>query len=233
VIRRLALVVPAAAALAAGCGVSPSSPPPESPATVQSVVDGDTIAVSIGGRRERVRLLGIDTPELHGATASARCFGPQAAARARSLLPHGTRVRLVADPSQDRRDRYGRLLAYVYAEGADTSVNERLVAEGDARVYVFDPRRPFRQAAAFRRAEAGARAADRGLWASCVGPGSGTSPAGPLPGGADCPSALPIKGNLPSRVFHAPGDRSYAATRPERCFATTADAARAGFRPAR
>ena len=82
-------------------------------AVVTRVVDGDTIDVAIGGRDERVRLLGIDTPEVHVAEGAApECFGPEASAFTGDLLPDGHRVRLERDVVG--RDDYGRLLAYVY-----------------------------------------------------------------------------------------------------------------------
>jgi len=70
------------------------------------------------------------------------------------------------DPTQDREDRYGRLLAYVSVDGQAESVNERLLREGFARLDLRASR-PFREAAAFRAAERDARAAGRGLWRAC------------------------------------------------------------------
>jgi micrococcal nuclease len=130
---------------------------------VVRVVDGDTIAVRSRGFETTVRLLGIDTPETRS-PGIVQCFGPAASARTRRLLPRGVRVRLVTDPTQDTRDRYGRLLAYVYRAGRSTSVNLALVATGHAKVYVFDRDQPFRHARSYLRAQARARAARRGLW---------------------------------------------------------------------
>lgn len=154
----------------------PLSPPEEAgaagsgsslPAVVSRVTDGDTIRVRVGGRSERVRLLGIDAPETQDPDAPVACFGPQAAARARALLPPGSAVTVVTDPTQDRRDRYGRLLAYVFPAGSHRPANEALVALGAARVYVYRRERPFRRLADFRRAETDARRAGRGLWGAC------------------------------------------------------------------
>lgn len=133
--------------------------------TVARVVDGDTVQVRVRGFDTVVRLIGIDTPETRHPSRPVECWGPQATARARALMPEGVSVRLAGDPSQDLRDRYGRLLAHVYTgdrTGA-ASVNRALVAAGAARVYVYRGV-PFRHVEAFRRAERAARAAGRGLW---------------------------------------------------------------------
>lgn len=134
-------------------------------ATVTRVVDGDTIHVDIRGFDTTVRLIGIDTPETHHPSKPVQCWGPEAAALTASLLPAGEAVRVEPDPTQDARDRYGRMLAYVYRTnhvGAD-SVNRALVAAGAARVYVYGGV-PFRYAGEFQTAEREARAARRGLW---------------------------------------------------------------------
>jgi micrococcal nuclease len=175
-------------------------PPPPAPepgvvlrGTVARVVDGDTVQVRVRGFDTVVRLIGIDTPETRHPSRPVECWGPEATARARALMPVGARVRLEADPSQDVRDRYGRLLAHVYTghrTGA-ASVNRALVASGAARVYVYGSV-PFRYVDAFRRAERAARAAGRGLWGPpCRGvtrapaPAPATAPSG-APAGARC-----------------------------------------------
>jgi micrococcal nuclease len=214
-----------------GCGSDSSAPPEEAGAgQVVSVVDGDTLVVRHDGLDDRVRLLGIDTPELGGPYTEEECFGRQASARMRALAAPGDTVRLETDPTQDTRDRNDRLLAYVYRDGDSWSLNERMVAEGFARVFAVG--RPFAKAADFWYLERAARSGRQGMWGACgeasrprVGSTSGTS--------RDCPPNRPIKGNLPSGIYHAPGNKSYAETAPEKCFATPADAERAGFRPAR
>ncbi len=133
---------------------------------VSRVVDGDTIAVRVRGFETTVRLLGIDTPETRDPDAPVQCFGPQASARTAALLPVGRAVSLVTDPTQDTRDRYNRLLAYVYRpghSGARGSVNFALVATGYAKVYVYGGVR-FRHAVPFFRAQHRAREAGNGLW---------------------------------------------------------------------
>jgi micrococcal nuclease len=134
--------------------------------TVSRVVDGDTIKVVSRGFETTVRLIGIDTPETVNPSKPVQCGGPAASARTKHLLPAGRKVILVTDPSQDTRDRYGRLLAYVYLpgyRGPRGSVNYALVKSGHAKVYVYGGVR-FRYAVAFFRAEHRARVARHGVW---------------------------------------------------------------------
>jgi micrococcal nuclease len=115
--------------------------------TVTHVVDGDTLDVRLaGGRVERIRLLGIDTPEV-GVCGASRATG---AARSLAL---GRTATLRGDATQATRDRYGRLLAYVWLSSGD--LGYQLLRRGLARVYVFD--RPFERLPAYRRAEAEGR----------------------------------------------------------------------------
>jgi len=130
-------------------------------ARVVRVVDGDTIVVRGQGGERTVRLIGIDTPETKRPNTPVECFGPEASARTKTLLPPGAGVRLERDPTQDATDRYGRQLRYVTR--GETSINERLLASGHARVYVYAGR-PFTRAPAYTAAETRARAAGRGLW---------------------------------------------------------------------
>lgn len=164
--------------------------------TVTAVVDGDTVKVEARGFETTVRLVGIDTPETRHPTAGVQCFGPRASAMTRRMLPRGIAVRLETDPSQDVRDRYGRLVAYVYTggrSGARGSVNFALVARGAAKVYVYGGT-PFRFTPTFRRGEAKARRAGNGLWGPpCRGDTTRRDPswrpAGP-PGGAGRPPTV-------------------------------------------
>jgi micrococcal nuclease len=136
-------------------------------ARVVRVVDGDTIRVAVGGREESVRLLGIDTPETHRPGTPIECGGPQASASMEALAPPGTPVTLESDPTQDRRDRYGRMLAYVRLPDGRLAEDAQLAA-GWATVYVY-ANRPVSQDAGFRRAQSAARAGGRGVWGVCGG----------------------------------------------------------------
>lgn len=128
-----------------------------------SVVDGDTIRVRIQGAEERVRLLGIDTPETHGQGGLRECFGVEATARMEALLPNGTPVRLVRDV--EARDRYGRLLAYVYRASDGLFVNLAMAKEGYATTLIYPPN--VSHADELVAAVGGARLALRGLWRRC------------------------------------------------------------------
>jgi len=129
---------------------------------VGHVTDGDTLALADG---TRVRLVQVDTPEVYFGT---ECFGAQASAALRRLLPPGTRIRLVADPALDRVDRYGRLLRYVVRVRDGLNVNVALVRAGVAAPYFYDGDRG-RYATLLTRLALRARAEHRGLWGACPG----------------------------------------------------------------
>jgi micrococcal nuclease len=143
------------------------------PMTVQRVVDGDTVKLAApSGGTVTVRVLGIDTPETVDPRKGVGCFGPQASAWAKRELS-GKRVRVRTDPSQDTRDKYGRLLAYLtLPDGTDYSIEA--AREGYAKAYVYDT--PVAEAARIGAAEKQAHAAARGLWGP---PCDGHTAAGP------------------------------------------------------
>jgi endonuclease YncB( thermonuclease family) len=131
---------------------------------VDRVVDGDTIDVRLGsGAVKRVRLLGIDTPEVYG---TVECGGPEASAWTERYLPVGTRVKLESDPSQNLVDQYGRQLRYVTKLANGVDVNRRLVAKGWATLFVWHDD-PFQRVASYRKALHKAQEADRGIWGIC------------------------------------------------------------------
>ena len=206
--------------------------------TVLSVADGDTITVDVAGARERVRLIGIDAPEVSGAP---ECFGSEAAQYAKNSLS-GTSVGLVLDPTQDDRDRYGRLLRYVILPDG-TDFDAQLITLGYAHEYTYD--KPYQRQSAYRAAQSAATSADRGLWSpetcsgatrSAISSGTPSTPAEPGSAAAGCD----IKGNINSKgekIFHQPGDSSYPDTvitesKGERYFCSVADAVAAGWRAA-
>ena len=151
------LLVPLCALSLVGCSV-PAQP---GTAIVKRVIDGDTIELRIGKSNETVRLLGIDTPETVHPNKPIECFGPEASARTKELLPHGTRVRIERDV--EARDHFGRLLLYVFL--GDQMVNELLLRDGFARTLAIEPNTTH--AAHFERISAEARTTNAGLWASC------------------------------------------------------------------
>jgi micrococcal nuclease len=147
---RIALI----ALLAAGCGGTAST------ARVERVVDGDTIVVRVDGRAERVRYIGVDTPESVKPGVRVQCFAKAAAAANRRLVL-GRAVRLEYDA--EARDRYGRLLAYVWR--GDTLINAELVRLGYGKPLEIAPN--LAHAAELRRLASAARRAHRGLWSRC------------------------------------------------------------------
>jgi micrococcal nuclease len=131
-------------------------------AQVLRVVDGDTIRVRLDGRTERVRYIGIDTPESVKPGTPVQCFAKRASA-ANAALVAGRSVRLVGDV--EHRDRYGRLLAYVYREPDGAFVNARLVQGGYARTLTIAPN--VAHAGELADLARAARRERRGLWSAC------------------------------------------------------------------
>ena len=179
---RLLVVGIVALTLASACGGEPAAEPVEtsapadtaSPATaptttggkpggtravVAAVVDGDTIELRNG---KRVRLVQIDAPE----AGEGECYSRRSTEALREILPVGAEIRLVADPKLDKRDRFGRLLRYVF-EGK-TNVNLALVRQGAASVWFVDGDRGRYANRLLRTAEA-AQANEVGLWGACPG----------------------------------------------------------------
>jgi micrococcal nuclease len=157
--------------VASACAGSGGPAPSPAPATgmlpagvdvvVRKVVDGDTLEVSGG---ERVRLIGVDTPESVTPERPVGCFGKEASRFTSSLVPPGTPIRLVGDVEQ--RDRFGRLLAYVYRQADGLFVNAELLRQGFAQLLTIPPNIAHTDefTAIARRAREGAQ----GLWAACT-----------------------------------------------------------------
>lgn len=197
--RKSAAVCLALVLLSVGCGAGEKARPSSSPAgpglsasvavpsvtglprvvaalpagddtTVEEVVDGDTLVVTGG---VRVRLIGVDTPETKDPRRGVQCYGAEAAKHTGRLLAPGTKVHLAYDV--ERRDRYGRTLAYVYRLGDGLLVNAALVRDGYAQVATFPPN--VARADELLALQRQAREAGRGLWSAC--PQRGTSSAVP------------------------------------------------------
>lgn len=133
-------------------------------ATVVHVVDGDTVDLRFGGSgTERSRLLGIDTPETVKPNTPVQCFGPEASARTKAVLATGTEVLVQRD--EEPRDRYGRLLVYLWRTSDGLFVNRSLVSDGYARTLSISPNTAHR--ADLAAASAAARARRLGLWGRC------------------------------------------------------------------
>lgn len=173
-LRTLA-VIAVAVALApavAACGDGGASSDEAGPAqpgdgAVVRVVDGDTVRIRLAGAEddESIRLIGIDTPETHGRGGLRECFGREATERLKKMLPQGTAVRVVRDV--EARDRYGRLLAYVYRQRDGRFVNLAMAEEGFAAPLTVPPN--VAHSEEFVAAAAEARRRNLGLWGRCGG----------------------------------------------------------------
>ena len=190
--------------------------------TVTHIVDGDTLDVRLTtGKTERIRLIGIDTPE------RGVCYFSQATARARQLAM-SKQVVLRGDATQDTRDRYGRLLAYVSLPGGK-DLGYQLIAGGFAKVYVY--RDPFQRLPAYRNAGAAAKGATAGQWKACAPT--------PTPAPAPAPAPVPVHGSaavrlMPPVLLAVPADRRRPRLRRHPCHGRRAGArSRLGSVPAR
>lgn len=215
----LVLTLPATAADAA------AKPPKGShKVSVVSVTDGDTIRVRYQGRSTPVRLIGLDAPE----TRPRQCYGTQSTARMKRLTTGGS-VWIKTDRSQGNRDRYGRLLRHLYSPGG-RSLAVIQIQEGFAREYAYG--RAYSGRSTHRRAQAIAKAHERGLWRSCAAP----KPPTVTPRPTSCVGR--IKGNISSsgeRIYHVRGQRLYTVTKidltkGERWFCSETQARNAGWR---
>lgn len=130
--------------------------------SVTRFVDGDTIDVKMNGNTETIRMIGVDTPETHRPNTPIQCYGPQASDFTKNLIGSNS-VRLQADPLDTNRDRYGRLLRYVYLSDG-TLVEDRLISEGYGFAYTLFP---FEKKERFVAEEQMAKDAKKGLWAAC------------------------------------------------------------------
>ena len=141
---------------------------------VTHVVDGDTVDLRLpDGSSGRARLLGIDTPETVKPNTPVQCYGPEASGRTKALLPAGTEVLVQRDT--EARDRYGRLLVYVWRRSDGLFVNGALVSDGYARTLSIEPNHAHRRDLSAQATEA--RSAKRGLWGACnVGPDGKPAP---------------------------------------------------------
>ncbi|NEU29733.1 thermonuclease family protein [bacterium LRH843] len=206
-------------------------------ATVSKVVDGDTINVRLeNGHEEKVRLLLIDTPESVHPAKPVQPFGIEASEFTNALLEKGTMVRVELDVGE--RDRYGRLLAYVWI--GEVMLNELLLQEGLARVaYVFEPNTKYVDK--FYQLQQEAQSKGVGIWSIenyVLEEGFNeeaemkkvTDHGGEFINHCANPA---IKGNLNSkgeRIYHVPDGQYYVQTIPEELFCTEEEAEAAGFR---
>jgi micrococcal nuclease len=197
-----------------------------------NVIDGDTIKVKYNGKTETIRYLLIDTPEVRHQTLGNQPLGDEASSRNQQLLEDAT-VALEFDVGE-RYDDYGRLLAYVYADGQ--SVQQVLLEEGLARLaYVFAPN--TRHLDSFKEAEAIARQAELNIWQYekyVTNRGFDKTKVNEVK--AHEPKTNEkclIKGNINrenKKIYHIPSGKYYEQTKPEKWFCTEQQALDAGFK---
>lgn len=135
---------------------------------VEKVIDGDTIVVEKDGERETLRLIGVDTPETVDPRKPVQCFGKEASNFTKSSL-QGKNVQLESDLTQGDRDKYKRILRYIFLEDG-ANFNKLLISEGYAHEYTYQEN-PYKYQAEFKEAERQAREQKKGLWAenACSG----------------------------------------------------------------
>ena len=131
--------------------------------TVVEHVDGDTLTVRLHGRSQDVRLIGVDTPETKHPTKPVECGGPEASAFTAAQFPLGEKVEVVRDV--EARDRYGRLLAYIYRQRDGLFLNQALLENGFAKAYPFEPNTMY--STEFAALALTAQHNGVGMWAMC------------------------------------------------------------------
>ena|SRR3989344_5055954 len=132
--------------------------------SVVKVVDGDTVDISIDGKVERVRLIGMNTPETVDPRKPVECFGKEASNRAKELLT-GKTVKIKVDPNGDTRDKYDRLLLYIFL-GDGTNYAKKMIMDGYAYEYTYDG--SYKYQTEFKQAQKYAEDNKLGLWAPGV-----------------------------------------------------------------
>lgn len=225
---------------------------------VVSVIDGDTMKVKYDGKVSSVRFLLIDAPEMHHKKLGEQPFGKEAQMRNRALIDNAKVVSLEFDTTGgDKEDKYGRLLAYVYADGK--SVQEQLIREGLVRVgYVYNKKATHLQQ--YYDAQDEAKAAKRGIWqyngyvtnrgfvkAKVPGWSVGQNPdkngslnetvssSGESSSSKQANDACNIKGNINAKGnknYFLPGMNNYDNVQEEQMFCSEEEAQQAGFRKA-
>lgn len=130
--------------------------------TVKTFTDGDTISVDMNGVEEKIRMIGVDTPETKDPRKEVQCYGKAASAFTKTLIGDN-KVRLEADPTNTNRDRYNRLLRYVYLPDG-TLVNAEIIKQGYGFAYTYFP---FQKLEEFKSFQKQAEENNAGLWGEC------------------------------------------------------------------
>ena len=203
---------------------------------VLKVVDGDTIHIDYNGKDEKVRFIGLDTPETKDPRKPIQCFGREATAKMIELAENKN-VRLEFDKTQGERDKYGRILAFVYSEDNKNLAYE-MIRQGYGNEYTYNSN-PYKYQVEFKEAARKAREENKGLWAENTCAGDATKPAyspAPTPQPQQqSQGACVIKGNIGrnGKIYHMPGQKYYNRTNPEAIFCSEEEAQNAGFRRAK
>ncbi len=147
-------------------------PGSQGPYQVIKVVDGDTVTIDLNGKAETIRLIGINTPETVDPRKPVECFGVEASNMAKELLTN-KHVYIEMDPTQGERDKYSRLLAYIYREDG-FFFNKSMILSGYAYEYTYNI--PYKYQSEFKEAQRDAEINKRGLWAPGVCEGGEATP---------------------------------------------------------
>ncbi|MCM3441732.1 thermonuclease family protein [Metabacillus halosaccharovorans] len=198
-------------------------------AEVTKVVDGDTLHVMISGKKETIRLLLVDTPETVHPTKQVQPFGPEASNYMKEKL-NGEEVQVELGIGE--RDKYGRLLAYVYRD--NQMINKLLLEKGLARVaYVFEPNTKYIDE--FNEIQKQAQNEQVGIWSlENYATENGFQDETQVENDDTVNSGCTIKGNINSKgekIYHTMQSPSYNVTKPEELFCTEKEAVEAGYRP--
>ena len=212
--------------------------------TVLSVTDGDTIRIDYDGTNTPLRIIGIDTPETVDERTTVQCFGQEASDYLKSKLT-GKKVSIESDLTQSDRDKYNRLLRYVYLDGKDVGLD--IITNGYGHEYTYNV--PYNKQAQYKTAESTAEQNNLGLWAptacnNATSPSSAPSPTTTEPAPVTTTPApvqttnCNIKGNISNKgekIYHVPGQQYYDVTKiteskGERYFCSEAEAQAAGWR---
>ncbi|WP_078434557.1 thermonuclease family protein [Metabacillus halosaccharovorans] len=198
-------------------------------AEVTKVVDGDTLHVMISGKKETIRLLLVDTPETVHPTKQVQPFGPEASNYMKEKL-NGEEIQVELGIGE--RDKYGRLLAYVYHD--NQMLNKLLLEKGLARVaYVFEPNTKYIDE--FNEIQKQAQNEQVGIWSlENYATENGFQDETQVENDDTVNSGCTIKGNINSKgekIYHTMQSPSYNVTKPEELFCTEKEAVEAGYRP--
>ena len=210
---------------------------------VLRVVDGDAIHIDYNGKDEKVRFIGLDTPETKDPRKPIQCFGREATVKMTELAENKN-VRLEFDKTQGERDKYGRILAFVYSKDSKNLAYE-MIRQGYGNEYTYNSN-PYKYQNEFKEAARKAREENKGLWTenTCVGdatkpadtpapkPQPAPAPTAPAPQPQQSQEACVIKGNVSrnGKIYHMPGQKYYNKTNPEVMFCSEVEAQNAGFR---